>query len=62
MRPTGLYLLPSRIADRLGFWSAWRQRKCPHPGHRRRVISGDERLYGYRWQCMDCGQLSKVPV
>lgn len=54
---TGVILLPPRLALRLGFYSAWRQRSCPHPEHRQRRISGDERNYGYRSQCMECGLL-----
>jgi hypothetical protein len=56
-RPTGLWLLPSKLAAQLGFWSAWDQRRCQHPPDQNRKISGDERMYGFRAQCMACGQL-----
>lgn len=59
MRPTGSHLVPPQWSKRLGIWSAWSQRRCPHPEHRVRAISGDQRLYGYRWQCMECGQFGK---
>lgn len=34
-----------------------RERACPHPVHRLRHIHGDERLYGYVAQCMECSHL-----
>lgn len=54
-RPTGVWVFPSWLASRVGLWSAWDQRRCPHPPHRARPIHGDERLYGYRAQCLECG-------
>lgn len=54
-RPTGVWLLPPALCRWLHLWSAWDQRRCPHPDHRIRSIHGDERNRGYRWQCRDCG-------
>jgi hypothetical protein len=59
VHPTGVWILPPDIASWLGFWSAWDQRQCPHPLEKFRWISGDERLYGYRGQCMACGRFWK---
>jgi len=60
-RPHGLPLLPTRWCHALGMWSNREQRECLHPLHRRRIIGGDERNYGFRQQCMDCGLLGKQP-
>lgn len=59
IRTTGVKLLPRGVARRLGTWSAWEQLDCPHPTHRERLISGDERNHGYRQQCMDCGLFTR---
>lgn len=61
VKPTGVWLLPPRVARWLGFWSAWPQRRCPHPPHRRLPISGDARLHYPRlvWRCLDCGLVAK---
>lgn len=32
----------------------WLTRKCQH--RQRQPIYGDERSYGYRWHCVDCGK------
>lgn len=56
---TGVRLLPASLAARLGMWSARTQRLCPHPEHRERLIGGDERMYGFLRQCMECGLLRK---
>jgi len=55
----GVPLLPVQWCYALGMWSKREQRRCLHPPHRRRIIGGDERNYGYRQQCMDCGLLYK---
>ena len=62
IKPTGVWLLPPRLAHWLGFWSAWEQRHCPHPEHRKHTPSGDERLHRprIRWRCLECGLVAKV--
>lgn len=61
LRPTGVWVLPPRVAGWLGLWSAWPQRHCPHPEHRRYRPGGDERMHHPRvlWRCLECGLVAK---
>jgi hypothetical protein len=58
-KTTGVPLVPVRITRWIGLWPAKPQLTCPHPEHRERRISGDERNYGFVRQCMECGYLQR---
>lgn len=61
VKPTGVWWLPRRVASWANLWSAWDQRDCPHPEHRRHIPSGDERMHYPRvaWRCLECGLVAK---